>query len=328
MSEKIKIGIIGTGHLGQIHLKLLNRSDLFEITGFFDTDAETCRKIEQEYGISSFESPDELIKISDAIDIVTPTPSHFLYAQKAVKAGKHIFIEKPLTETTEQGQELVNLVEEAGVKAQIGHVERFNPAILKADEYSPEPKFIEGHRLAEFNPRGTEVSVIMDLMIHDIDLAFHMIKSPIKSVSASGVAVVSDTPDISNARLTFENGAVANLTASRISVKKMRKLRLFQKNAYISIDMLNKELEVFNLVEANKDSNPWLVINTDESQKGKEIDFQRPKVEDVNSIELELTDFAESILKDQSPKVPIDEAFESLKTAHEIQEQIDSYKLT
>lgn len=320
--DKIKIGVIGVGHLGKIHLHLLKEAPQFELTGFFDTDDETCRAIKQEHNIHCFSGPDELIEANNAIDIVTPTTSHFLYAQKAVKAGKHIFIEKPVTETPDQARELKKLVKENGVKAQVGHVERYNPAMMKAIDYTPNPKFIEGHRLAEFNPRGAEVSVVMDLMIHDIDLACNLINAPVQKVSASGVAVVSDTPDISNARITFENGAVANLTASRISVKKMRKLRIFQKNAYMSIDLLSRKLDVFFLNEANQNSNPSMVIDTG-NEKGKEINFDQPTIEENNAIKTELEDFAIAIQNNAPTRVDMDQAHQSLTVATEIQEQIE-----
>lgn len=192
------------------------------------------------YPIQRFQTPQELFAAVDVVDIVTPTTTHFEMAAQAIRAGKHFFIEKPITRTVEEAEELIKLAQEFKVKAQVGHVERFNPALLALEDMELNPMFIEAHRLAVFNPRGTDVSVILDLMIHDLDIVLSIVKSEVKFISASGVAVASETPDIANARIEFENGCVANLTASRISLKQMRKVRLFQKDAYISLDFLEK----------------------------------------------------------------------------------------
>ena len=231
----LKAGVLGAGHLGKIHLRLLNQSNKFELVGFYDADPENAKRVVEEFGYTYFDSIDGLIEAVDVVDIVTPTLSHYDCAKQAIKKGKHIFIEKPITNTVEEAETIRTLVAEHGVKGQVGHVERFNPAFIGVKEQIKNPMFIECHRLAEFNPRGTDVPVVLDLMIHDIDIILSVVQSPVKHISASGVSVVSETPDIANARIEFKNGCVANLTASRISLKNMRKTRFFQKDAYISV---------------------------------------------------------------------------------------------
>ena len=225
----LKIGILGAGHLGKIHLRIAAASKHYEFVGFYDPDPNTVSAIITDTEYTAFESPETLIEACDVIDIVTPTLSHFEMASLAINAKKHVFIEKPLAKTDEEATALVTLAKSKGVLGQVGHVERFNPAFQSILDSITSPLFIETHRLAEFNPRGTDVSVVLDLMIHDIDIVLSVVNSPVKRIDASGVAVISETPDISNARIEFENGCVANLTASRISLKKMRKTRFFSK---------------------------------------------------------------------------------------------------
>ncbi|HAB28202.1 MAG TPA: oxidoreductase, partial [Xanthomarina gelatinilytica] len=237
----LKAGVLGAGHLGKIHLRLLNQSEKYDLVGFYDSDEANAKKIEAEFGYKYFNSIDNLIDAVDMVDIVTPTLSHYECAKKAIAKGKHIFIEKPITNTVEEAEHIRELLAQHNIRGQVGHVERFNPAYLAVKDQIVNPMFIETHRLAEFNPRGTDVPVVLDLMIHDIDIILSVVKSKVKNVYASGVSVISDTPDIANARLEFENGCVANLTASRISLKNMRKSRFFQKDAYISVDFLEKK---------------------------------------------------------------------------------------
>ena len=247
----LKIGVLGAGHLGKIHLRCIKEIEDYELIGFYDPDEKNALKTETEFGIRKWESLDALIDATDVVDIVTPTVSHFDCASRSLKKCRHVFIEKPIVTTLSEARELIKLAEEANVKVQVGHVERFNPAFLAAEKLFNRPMFIETHRLAQFNPRGTDVPVILDLMIHDIDIVLSVVRSGIRRISASGVAVVSDTPDIANARIEFENGCVANLTASRISLKNMRKSRFFQRDAYISVDFLAKELEVVTITDAD-----------------------------------------------------------------------------
>lgn len=319
----LKIGVIGAGHLGKIHIRLLKEIEQFELVGFFDLDEENRKKVAQEFGVKAFADMDELIDLVDAVDIVTPTLAHFDCASKALKLSKHVFIEKPITNTVDEAKQLIYLSEEANVKVQVGHVERFNPAFTSALPYINNPMFIETHRLAQFNPRGTDVPVVLDLMIHDIDIVLSVVKSNIKKINASGVAVVSDTPDIANARIEFDNGCVANLTASRISLKNMRKTRMFQRDAYISVDFLEKQAEVVKLKNVEGEPDPLSVTLDLGIGKGKkQIYFDKPKVTEVNAIKEELTQFAISIIENTTPMVTIHDGFNALDVAHKIVEKL------
>jgi len=322
----LKIGVLGAGHLGKIHLKLIKEISTYELIGFYDPDTETQKKVAKEFGIKAFSNEEELIEAVDVVDIVTPTIYHYDCAVKALKSGKHIFIEKPITNTLEEARNLMHLSHEANVKIQVGHVERFNPAYIAALPYFTQPMFIECHRLAEFNPRGTDVSVVLDLMIHDIDIILNIVNSPVKKISASGVAVVSDTPDITNARVEFDNGCVANLTASRISLKNMRKTRFFQKDAYITVDFLEKKTSIFQLNELKGEADPFsLVIDLGQNKGKKEITFSSPEVKDSNAIKEELTTFAKAINENNDPVVTIQDGYEALNVAQQI---IDKLKMT
>ncbi len=325
----VRIGILGAGHLGKIHLKLIQQIPELELTGFYDSDEEIALEAANTYQVSSYTDIDQLIDDVDAVDIVTPTLSHYDMAVKALKKGKHLFIEKPLTNTLDQAHELISLTEEAGVKVQVGHIERFNPAFLAAQKHHLQPMFIEAHRLATFNPRGTDVAVIYDLMIHDIDIVQSLIPAAIKRISASGVAVVSDTPDIANARIEFKNGSVANLTASRISLKQMRKMRMFQQNAYISVDFLDKKTEVFNLLDSpgSQNDDQHIEIDTGEGKPKKYIVFDQPDVEEQNALLNELQHFAQCILEDTEPPVTIVDGYHALETADRITEDIQKNNL-
>jgi predicted dehydrogenase len=326
----IKIGVLGAGHLGKIHMSLIKKIPLFQLVGFYDPDPEKVSFAEQEFGIPSFPSIESLLDAVEAIDIVTPTLSHYDCAKSAIQKKKHFFVEKPLTNTVDEARELVELVAASGVKAQVGHVERFNPAFMEAKKFNLQPMFIEGHRLAEFKPRGTDVSVVLDLMIHDIDIILSIVDSPVVAISASGLPVISDNVDIANARIEFENGCVANLTASRVSLKTERKLRIFQKNAYITIDFFKKEVNVFQMRELADDENTsedMIVIDPGEGKTRKEIIYNSPAAADVNSIQLELELFAGSILNDTQPEVTIEDGYKSLKLAHQVLDKIEALML-
>jgi predicted dehydrogenase len=320
----LKVGVLGAGHLGKIHLKLLKEIDILSISGFYDPDRKKAEETAREFNITSFETEDDLIKHSDIVDIVTPTLFHYELALKALKNSKHLFIEKPVTTTIAQAKELISLAREANVKVQVGHVERFNPAFLAARPYIHQPMFIESHRLALFNPRGTDVSVVLDLMIHDIDIILSTVKSSVKRVSASGVAVLSDTPDIANARIEFANGCVANLTASRISLKNMRKTRFFQRDAYLSIDFLEKKTEVVKIKKAETENDPLSMI-IDLGEKGKKIIYyENPKVEVINAIKMELQLLGEAILNNEDPPVTLQQGHDALFVAQQV---IDKLKI-
>ncbi len=322
ISGMLKIGVLGAGHLGKIHIRLIQELPKYELVGFYDPDPNTAQQVP---GVTYFDSIDRLLHLCDVIDIVTPTVNHYECAVKALRLSKHIFIEKPLANSVAEAKEMMGLAEEANVKVQVGHVERFNPAFKSAVSYIKQPMFIETHRLAQFNPRGTDVSVVLDLMIHDIDIVLSTVKSTVKKISTSGVAVVSDTPDIANARIEFDNGCVANLTASRISLKNMRKTRFFQKDAYISVDFLKKTTEVVRLKEVHGTPDPLaLTIDLGENKGSKQIYFENPKVDETNAIKEELDSFADAILHDRKPLVPIEDGYTALVIAHQIADKLKS----
>ena len=325
----LKIGVLGAGHLGKIHIKCIQlASEQLDLVGFFDTDAANSDTVVAELGAKKFDTAEALIEAVDIVDIVTPTLTHFQLAQIAIKKNKHVFIEKPLTSTVEEGRELIKIAKKHGVKVQVGHVERFNPAMLAIDGLEVSPMFIEGHRLAMFNPRGTDVSVVLDLMIHDLDIVLSMIKSPIREVRANGVSIVSKTPDIANTRIEFENGAVANLTASRISLKNMRKLRFFQPDAYVSLDFLEKNAQIVRLHDevntTDKANGNVLELQTPSGKK--HIEISMPTIEPVNAIKMELITFAEAILNDTAPKVSIEDGLRALEVAEIIKGKISNQK--
>lgn len=318
----LKAGLVGAGHLGKIHLRLLNESSEYQLVGFHDKDAENGKKLEAELGYTYFENFDDLLNEIEMLDIVTPTIYHYDYALKAIEKGLHFFIEKPVTHTLEQAEEIVALCKKNGIKAQVGHVERYNPAFIGAKAYIQNPMFIEIHRLAEFNPRGTDVSVVLDLMIHDLDILLSVVKSPVKNIHASGVCVVSKTPDIANARIEFENGCVANLTTSRISMKAMRKSRFFQKDAYISVDFLEKKSEVIRMKEAPENPTPFdMIIENSEGEKNQ-ILFEYPNIQPNNAILDELNSFAKAITENKNVEVSLEDGTEALKVALEIMKLI------
>jgi len=318
----LKAGVLGAGHLGKIHLKLLQESSEYELVGFYDPIESNAMQVEKDFGYKFVESIDELIEMVDVIDIVTPTLNHFECAKKAIEKGKHIFIEKPITKTVEEAEILRDLVLQNKVRGQVGHVERFNPAFTAVSGMIENPMFIECHRLAEFNPRGTDVPVVLDLMIHDIDIILSVVNSEVRNVHASGVSVISDTPDIANARIEFENGCVANLTASRISMKNMRKSRFFQKDAYISVDFLEKKSEVVKMKDAPKNPDDFAMILQNAEGKKKQIYFENPKVMTNNAILDELESFSNAINNNTTPVVSLKQGAKALQVAQQI---IDSF---
>jgi len=316
----LKIGVFGTGHLGKFHLNNWKEIPGITLVGFYDPDDAIAKEVSEKYQLQRFTNEDELINACDVVDIVTPTQFHFSICERAIKKSKHVFVEKPMVHTMEEAKALVKLVQESQIKFQVGHVERFNPAFLAAKELELKPMFIEVHRLAQFNPRGTEVSVILDLMIHDIDVVLSLVKSDVKSISASGVAVMTDTPDIANVRIEFNNGCVANLTSSRISMKKMRKVRLFQKDAYIGIDFLEKKTEVIKL-KAEGDENVF-AFDIETPNGIKTIAIANPQVPEVNAIKKELEEFAAAIKNNTQPIVNEIDGYRAMEVAHQILQKI------
>jgi predicted dehydrogenase len=320
----LKVGVLGAGHLGKIHLRLLNESEKYELIGFYDPDAINAEKVSKEFGYTYFENINTLIDAIDVVDIVTPTLSHFDCAKKAIEKGKHIFIEKPITNTLEEAEELLSLEFKHQVKGQVGHVERFNPAFIAVKDKIENPMFIETHRLAEFNPRGTDVPVVLDLMIHDIDAILSVINSEVKTINASGVSVISNSPDIANARIEFESGCVANLTASRISLKNMRKSRFFQKDAYISVDFLEKKVEVVKMKDAPEHPGDFDMILQNAEGVKKQIYFENPDIALNNAISDELEAFSDAITTDTVPVVSLKQGTQALKVALQIIECFDN----
>ena len=319
----LKIGVLGAGHLGKIHLNCIKQVEKYALVGFFDPAEETARLVEAETGVRSYPSIDALIDAVDVVDIVTPTLRHFECASKALKKRRHVFIEKPIVATPDEANALKRLADEAGVKVQVGHVERFNPALVAAEPFIGEPLFIEAHRLAQFNPRGTDVPVVLDLMVHDLDILLTVVKSPITHISASGVSIVSPTPDITSVRLEFENGAVANLTASRLSLKNMRKTRIFQKDAYISIDFLEKVAEIVRISDEVDEDNPLSATLTLGDGTERQITFERPEIHPINAIKTELESFYSAIVHNTTPAVTIDDGINVLKLAYQILDTVE-----
>jgi predicted dehydrogenase len=319
----LKIGIIGAGHLGKFHISNWQEIEGIEIVGFHDQNEDTAAAVSAQFGITHYSNLDELIELIDAGDVVTPTQYHFSVCEKLIRNSKHVFVEKPMANDMEEAKKLLRLVNEAKVKFQVGHVERFNPAFIALNGHTLNPMFIEVHRLAQFNPRGTEVSVILDLMIHDIDIVLQIVKNEIKHISASGVSVMTDTPDIGNVRIEFHNGCVANLTSSRISMKKMRKMRLFQKDAYIGIDFLDKKTEIIKLKTEAKSDADLFSFDIDTQHGIKTIAIENPEVRPANAIKAELSAFRDSILNNTTPIVSEIDGYMALDVAHQILEKID-----
>ncbi len=327
--ERPRIGVVGVGHLGSLHSKVLSQMASTEFVGVFDRDLARARQVAAECKTKAFDRLEDLLSSVDAVNVVTTTTHHFEVAMKALDLGLHVFIEKPITETIQQARKLVARSKKKKVKVQVGHIERFNPAILALEPYRLQPLFIESHRLAQFNPRGSEVAVVLDLMIHDIDLILSLVRSPVTRIDASGVAVVSDSVDIANARLQFKSGCVANVTASRISQNKMRKMRLFQRDAYISVDFAQGLAEVFRLLdEGDTKTKPTMMLGKIEQGKRKRlIVYEQPEVKEVNALKHELELFLESIRNNTTPPVTAEEGLQALEVADEIMRKIESQKI-
>ena len=317
----LRIGVLGVGHLGKFHLNNWKEIEDVTLVGFYDPEDKVAVPVQEKYGLKRYESAEALMDDCDAVDIVTPTPFHFELCSLALRKSKHVFVEKPLANTMDEARALLKLAKESNLKFQVGHVERFNPAFLALKDFDLQPMFIEVHRLAQFNPRGTDVSVILDLMIHDIDIILHLVKSNVSYISANGVAVMSDTPDIANVRIEFDNGCVANLTSSRISMKKMRKIRLFQKDAYIGIDFLDKKTEIIKL-NAPGDKNVF-TFDIETNNGKKTIAIANPAVKDGNAILMELQEFKNAITNNTQTPVTINDGFDAMDVAHKILEKIN-----
>lgn len=319
----LKIGVLGAGHLGKIHIKCIQLIAQYELVGFYDPDPDTVAQVEKELGVHCFASVEDLIEAVDVVDIVTPTVQHFHCASMALRRRRHVFIEKPVVATPEEAVRLIDLADAAGVKVQVGHVERFNPAFIAAEPFITSPMFIEAHRLSMFNPRGTDVPVVLDLMVHDLDILLTIVRSTVTHVSASGIPVVCKTPDITNARIEFENGAVANLTASRISLKNMRKMRIFQDNAYITVDFLDKKTEVMRIHDEEQTGYPYSMMLDLADGNTRQITLERPEIHPLNAIQTELESFYSSIIHNTTPVVTIEDGVKVLNLAYDILKAVD-----
>lgn len=322
----LKIGVLGAGHLGKIHINCLKQIGNYQLVGFYDQDPNTAAKVAADMDVRNYTSIDELIDSVDVVDVVTPTIAHFACASKAIAKGKNVFIEKPIVATVEEANGLVRLAKEAGVKVQVGHVERFNPAFIAAEPHINDPLFIEAHRLALFNPRGCDVPVVLDLTVHDIDIVLTIIKSKIKTINASGVSIVSPTPDITTARIEFENGAVANLTTSRISLKNMRKFRIFQKDAYITMDLLEKKADIVKIEDVQGQPGPFDMTIDLPGGISKKISVEELETSQINAIKTELERFHDAIINGTEPPVTIEDGVEVLKTAYMILDEIHKHQ--
>ena len=326
--DMLKVGVFGVGHLGKFHLNNWKEIAGVELVGFYDPDDTNAKEVIAKYNLERFDNPGQLLTKIDAADVVAPTDHHFRLCESAIKKGKHVFVEKPLARTMDEAQALVKLVRESNVKLQVGHVERFNPAFLAVKDLKLNPMFIEVHRLAQFNPRGTEVSVILDLMIHDIDIILSIVKSDVKNISASGVGVMTETPDIANVRIEFNNGCVANLTSSRISMKKMRKIRIFQKDAYIGIDFLNKKSEIIKLKDEETDDANVFTFDIETLNGKKSIAISNPQIPEVNAIKKELEEFKNAIEKNTRTIVSEIDGLMAMDVAHQILQKIGNNVIT
>ncbi|UCB52133.1 MAG: Gfo/Idh/MocA family oxidoreductase [Candidatus Zixiibacteriota bacterium] len=331
MPEKTRVGVVGVGHLGNHHARILSQIQEAELVGVNDIDAEKCRRVAQEYGTKSFDNLDQLLEQTDALSLVVPTTAHHPLAKRILESGKDLLIEKPITETVEQAEELVNLARKKGAIFQVGHIERFNPALQAIEKRPVDPKFIESHRMAQFNPRGTDVAVILDLMIHDIDLILSLVKSRISNIEAVGVPVIAESQDICNARISFENGCVANVTASRISARSLRKMRLFEKDSYVSLDFLSKSVEIYRLVEASQipsdeNAKKTVVGSIPVEKVGKSVIYERPKTDDQDMLTSEIESFLQAVRTRTSPKVTGEDGKRALEVALKIREKAEKHR--
>ncbi len=318
----LKVGVIGVGHLGKVHARLWKEVEGAELIGIYDNNSAEAERFAAEIETKNFANIDSLLDAVECLSIVTPTIYHFEVAKQAIVKGKHVLIEKPITTTIAEAEELCALAKTAGVSIQVGHIERFNPALLAVEQYIHNPRFFESHRLAQFKPRGTDVAVVLDLMIHDIDVILSLVDSEVKSIDASGISVVSDEIDIANARITFKNGAVANVTASRISQNPMRKLRIFEKDAYVSVDFATKQSELFRLVSAEEVSkSSSLQFNLgeiDRAEKKLNIIYERPDADDINPLKHELELFRRVVVLSEKAVVSGEDGLAALRVTDRI----------
>jgi predicted dehydrogenase len=299
MSRIVKVGVAGVGHMGKEHARIYAESKGAELVGVHDSNPDTARKIAEKYRTRAFSSLEEMVEAVEAASIVTPTTTHLAIAAPFLKKGKHVLVEKPIAMDTAEARELVNLADQHGAKLAVGHVERFNPVLAALEERLGRPRFIEAHRLSPYPGRSTDIGVVMDLMIHDLEIILHLVRSPVTSVDAVGVPVLSKGEDIANARIRFANGCVANLTTSRISPEKLRKIRVFQDDAYLSLDYMKQEGEIYKRLDGKitRDKIPVM--------KGEPLKNQ-------------LEEFLDNVRHGTDPRVGGSHGFEALKLASQI----------
>ncbi|MFN0158422.1 MAG: Gfo/Idh/MocA family protein [Bacteroidota bacterium] len=325
--DRTVVGVLGVGHLGSLHVKMLAQIPEAQFVGVFDVDQEKAGRVAAEYGTKLYPSAETLFQDVQAVTVATTTTTHFETVRTALERGKHVFVEKPITDTVNQAEQLCTLARQKKLTLQVGHIERFNAAILALEKYDINPMFVESHRLAQFNPRGTDVAVVLDLMIHDIDIILSFVRSPVARIDANGVAVVSDSVDIANARIQFENGCVANVTASRISQKKMRKMRLFQKNEYISIDFSEGLAEVFRLLKEDDPTVPGTMMlgELGSGKHKRKIVYEQPEVKEVNALKHELELFLQCVRTGATPLVSGEDGKRALEVADNIMKKISQH---
>ncbi len=318
--EPVRVGVVGVGHLGRLHALLYKNVPRAQLAGVFDISPETAAAVAREAGCRAFETYRDLLAHVDAVNVVVPTTQHFSVAAEALRLGKHVFIEKPITSSLQEADELIRLARENRCLIQVGHIERFNQAMRALSTVPLNPRFIESHRLATFNPRGTDVAVVLDLMIHDIDIILTLVNSPVARIDANGVAVISGEPDIANARITFENGCVANVTASRISQKKMRKMRLFEKDSYVSIDFLQGLTERFRLVAQlpEEEQQTGVIMGKLEGKRTRYVYYERLQAPEGNALQIELEEFVDAIVTGRKPHVTAEDGRNALAVATQI----------
>jgi predicted dehydrogenase len=327
--KKLKVGVIGTGHLGKLHTKMFKSIENCELIGVYDSNPEQAKAVSVEFNTQSVASIENLLKQVDAVSIAATTTAHYALAKKCFENSVHVFIEKPITTTIKEAEELVEISEKKNLNLQVGHIERFNPALVSMEKYIDEPKFIQTDRLAQFNPRGTDVAVVLDLMIHDIDIILSLVKSDVVDVHANGVAVVSDHLDIANARLQFANGAVANVTASRISQKKLRKMRIFQKDSYVALDFVTGVAEAYRLLPLDAEVSPLLISfgEIGVGDKRKKLVYEQPEQKELNALQYELQLFVDSVINKTKPVVSGIDGLRALKVAQIIIQKIEGQRI-
>jgi predicted dehydrogenase len=323
MKNKIKIGVVGVGHLGQHHAKHYSKIKSTELVGVYDIDNKQCKSIAAQFKAKPYKSLNEMLEHIDGVSIVTPTKNHAEIAETCIKKGKHVFIEKPISKSIKEAENIIALAKKHKVTLQVGHIERFNPALSPLERFTINPKYIEVQRLAPYMVRGTDIPVVLDLMIHDIDLVLSFIDSPVKNIEASGVSIMTSSVDIANARIHFENGSVANMTSSRVAKDRVRKIKLFQQDLYITIDFLIGLTEVYRVMDVEEKGTLAIISAPIESEgKQRHIIYEKPKINKQDALQMELINFVESIQGKAKPIVDGVAGKEALRVALQIQNKI------